>query len=126
MTDHNTDRSIGVYCTDTSIGTVGIINEMLLYSNTGEIEFLPALPSKWRKGAINGLMARTNARVTRLEWDLDKGEVTASIESYKDQSIRIGCRAGKGCFKISKGTAHQNGEKIAFCKGEEIIITFPV
>src|SRR5690554_4409647 len=47
MTDHNTDRSIGVYCTDTSLGMVGVINETLLYSNTGEIELLPALPSKW-------------------------------------------------------------------------------
>jgi len=122
MTDHNTDRSFGVYCTDTSFGTVGVINEMLLYSNTGEIELLPALPAKWGKGSINGLMARTNAQVTRLEWDLDEGKVTASIRSYSTQLIRIGCRVGKGSFVTSNGAAHANGDEIEFKTGEEICI----
>jgi hypothetical protein len=62
---YNTDRSAGVFCTHISIGTVGIINEMLLYSDIGEIELLPALPRKWVKGFINGLMSRTNAFSTR-------------------------------------------------------------
>ena len=123
MTDHNTDRSIGVYCTDTSIGTVGIINEMLLFSNTGEIELLPALPSKWKKGSINGLMARTNAQITKLEWDVDEGKVVASIHSYLAQSIKIGCGVGKGNFKTSDGVIYTNGNEIEFEMDEEITIT---
>lgn len=123
MTDHNTDRSIGVYCTDTSIGTVGIINEMLVYSNTGEIELLPALPLKWRKGSINGLMARTNAQITKLEWDIDKGKVYASIHSYCKQAIKIGCQEGKGMFKTSSGAICKNGDIIQFKENEEITIT---
>ena len=50
MTDHNTDRRADTYCTDTGFGIVGIINEALLYSNTGEIELLPALPVQWKCG----------------------------------------------------------------------------
>lgn len=123
MTDHNTDRSVGVYCTDTSIGTVGIINEMLLYSNTGEIELLPALPIKWQKGAINGLMARTNAQVTKLEWDKEKGKVFASIRSYSTQSIKLGCRIGKGSFETSKGEIYDNYAEVRFEKDEEITVT---
>jgi alpha-L-fucosidase 2 len=124
MTDHNTDRSIGVYCTDTLIGTVGIINEMLLYSNTGEIELLPALPTKWKKGSINGLMARTNAQVTKLEWNLDEGMVLASIHSYKAQTIKILCRFGQGSFTTSKGETFTNGASLKFEKGEKISISF--
>lgn len=48
MTDHNTDRRADTYCTDTGFGIVGIINEALLYSNTGEIELLPAAPVQWK------------------------------------------------------------------------------
>lgn len=44
MADHYTHGGWGVFCTDTTIGTIGIIDEMLLYSNTGVIEALPALP----------------------------------------------------------------------------------
>lgn len=123
MTDHNTDRSHGVYCTDSLMGTVGIINEMLLFSNTGEIELLPALPSKWRHGSINGLMARTNAQITKLEWNLDEGKVVASIHSYSSQSIKIGCRVGKNTFKTSNGVIYTNGDEIDFKMDEEITIT---
>lgn len=124
MTDHNIDRSIGVYCTDTSIGTVGVINEMLLYSNTGEIELLPALPSKWTKGSINGLMARTNAQVTKLEWNLEEGNITASIRSDKEQLIKLFCLVGKETFTTSDGKVYHNGDIIKFHKNEEITVVF--
>lgn len=91
-TDHDTDRCRSVYCTDTGIGIVGVINEMLVYSNTGEIELLPALPKQWTKGSIRGLRARTNAELTRLEWDLEAGYVLAEIRSDQDQTLRISCR----------------------------------
>ena len=122
MTDHNTDRSAGVYCTDTSLGTVGIINEMLLYSNTGEVEFLPALPSKWKIGSISGIMARTNAQVTKLKWDLEKGIIQAAILSYAEQTIRIGFGIGKGAFQTMNGAVYNSGDGVKFGKDEEINI----
>jgi len=122
MTDHNTDRGAGVFCTDTSIGIVGVINEMLLYSNTGEIEILPALPKKWRKGSVRGLMARTRAKLTNLEWNLDEGTITASIYSYSDQEIKISCPVGSGYFITSSGERYANNSVIKFKKGEEINI----
>ncbi len=121
MTDHNTDRSKGVFCTDTSIGVVGVINEMLLYSDTGEIELFPALPQEWTKGSIRGLMARTNAQLTNLEWNVDEGIALASLRSYSDQRIKISCRIGKGYFSTS-GETYQNGTVIEFKANEEINI----
>ena len=121
MTDHNTDRSIGVYCTDTSIGLVGIVNEMLVYSNTGIISLLPALPSEWKQGSIDGLMARTNARVSKLEWDLDAGKITASILSFKAQKIRVVCLNGRGRVE---GDLPMPDGTIEFAENEEIAVAF--
>ena len=41
--------------------------EMLLYSRPGVIEVLPALPPTLLKGSINGMLARTFARVDNLK-----------------------------------------------------------
>jgi alpha-L-fucosidase 2 len=124
MTDHNTDRSSGVFCTDTCIGMVGMIDEMLLYSNTGIVEFLPALPRQWAKGAINGLMARTNAKVTGLQWDLAAGKASASVLSFKEQILRISFGLGCGKIRTSKGVVAPNGAEFRFSKDEEIMLEY--
>lgn len=92
MTDHYTHGGWGVFCTDTSIGTVGVIDEMLLYSNAGTIEALPALPDEWNEGSVKGLRARTMAEVD-LEWTAE--EVKIAVTSDKAQEIRIGVRGGE-------------------------------
>ncbi len=81
MTDHDTNRRNHCYCTDTSYGVVGIVHESLLYSNTGEIELLPAVPQDWKTGAIDGLMARTQVEVKTLTWDLQAGRSQATLRS---------------------------------------------
>lgn len=88
MTDHNTNRGSDTYCTDTELGLVGIVNESLLYSDSGEIEILPALPEEWSKGEIKGLSARTNATVS-VKWE--NGKATAEISSAIDQTISVAC-----------------------------------
>ncbi len=86
MTDHNTDRLSSVYCTDTSFGLVGIINEMLVYSSKGIIELLPALPVQWKCGKIKGIMSRTRASVD-IEWNCER--TVATITSFEEQEIKI-------------------------------------
>ena len=92
MTDHYTHGGWGVFCTDTSIGTVGIIDETLLYSNAGVIEALPALPSEWSEGSISGLRARTNAEVS-LSWNAES--VTVTVTSDEAQTINVGVCGGE-------------------------------
>jgi len=91
MTDHYTHGGWGVFCTDTSIGTVGVIDEMLLYSNSGVIEALPALPDEWSEGSIKGLRARTNAAVD-IGWTSEAVKIT--VTSDEKQTIDISVYGG--------------------------------
>ena len=127
MTDHNTNRAKDVYCTDTILGLVGVINEMLLYSNDRELELLPALAPSWKCGEIKGLMARSRACVESLKWQLSdngkSGTVTAIIVSDVAQELTIHCPIVEGDLKTSKGIV-KNGNSITFEKGERIVVTF--
>ena len=61
---------------DGSLGVTAGINEMLIQSHEGVIEFLPALPAAWSEGKFNGVCARgafeinfawTNNKITQAE-----------------------------------------------------------
>lgn len=86
MTDHDTNRRNDTYCTDTLLGTIAVIHEMLVFSNTGEIELLPALPSDWKCGSINGIVTRSRAIVKSLVWDVTQKTVDAEITSFEDEN----------------------------------------
>ena len=108
MTDHYTHNSWGVFCTDTAIGTVSVLDEMLLYSNAGVIQALPALPEEWKEGGVTGLRARTNAQVD-LHWTAETATVT--ITSDKAQTINVGVYGGEA-------------QTVPFAAGETKTFTF--
>jgi alpha-L-fucosidase 2 len=76
-------------------GTAGI-TEMLLQSQAGEVELLPALPSEWNTGHIYGIMARGGFRVD-MDWEngiLKKAVITSKLGnplklSYKGKTIEL-------------------------------------
>lgn len=110
MTDHNTNRGSDTYCTDTELGMIGIINESILCSDDGKIDVLPALPSQWTEGAMNGLMARTRAKVS-IEWK--DGNASVTIVSPIDQTVTVSC-AGK------------NAQEVELKANEEITLNFSI
>lgn len=89
FTDHNTNRAKGVACTDTLYGIVGIINEMLIYSDRHTIELLPALSDKLSTGKVTGLMTRAGVRIDVLEWEVTKQHIKVHMTAIRDTSFKL-------------------------------------
>ncbi|MBW5445191.1 hypothetical protein GE107_03825 [Cohnella sp. CFH 77786] len=112
MTDHDTNGRCDTYCTDTLFGTVGAVNEALLFSNTGEIEVLPALPSEWTSGSIHGLMARTQVEVAALSWDLLSKAVSVTLISIappNEIKLKLGIPWMKATVNGKEATVLEEG-----------------
>lgn len=56
---------------DGNFGATAGITEMLLQSQTNEIQLLPALPEAWKVGYIHGIMARGGFEVD-IDWEAGK------------------------------------------------------
>jgi len=87
---------------DGSLGITGSMSEMLIQSHAGEIELLPALPTAWTTGRVQGLRARSGFTVDAA-WK-DGKLVDAHIRADRDGActVRYGDRVETQQLKAGK------------------------
>jgi hypothetical protein len=72
---------------DISGGQPAVIIKALADSAPGRIRLLPALPSAWNKGTIEGVLCRGAIVLNRLHWNEDKVEVEMTSEQARDITL---------------------------------------
>ena len=86
---------------DANFGMAAAIGEMLLQSQAGKIELLPALPDAWKNGKVSGLCARGGFQVD-ITWQNGK-LLSAAVHSVTDAPCSVSYGDKTVDFKIQKG-----------------------
>lgn len=71
---------------EANMGFTSVILEMLAFSAPGIIKILPALPDKWEKGEIKGMLCR-GAIILDLQWDFSQNEINIALCSKVRQKL---------------------------------------
>jgi len=87
---------------DATMGMTAAISEMLVQSNNGVIDLLPALPHDWSEGEFKGVCT-TGAFAVDLKW-LENKLVSARILSKQGNLCRV--------IAVGKFVITQNGKKV--------------
>jgi hypothetical protein len=76
---------------------------MLVSSELGRIQLLPALPAAWPSGRIEGVLCRGAIEIQRLQWDGKRIELT--LRSAKPQKVVLELPAEISQLSITSGAA---------------------
>lgn len=83
---------------DISGGQPAVMIKMLVYSEPGRIDLLPACPRAWDRGALEGALCRGQIELKRLAWK--PGAIDVTLRSPRDQAVEL-----RAPFEIDPATA---------------------
>ena len=111
---------------DGNFGGTSGMTEMLLQNHLGEIAILPALPSIWPTGSIEGIRARRGVEID-LVWK-DGKAVSATLTAKLDGIHRVRAPKGQQIAKIEQGgkttAVGKDLAEVAVKKGDTAQILF--
>ena len=93
----------GAFNMDISGGLPAVVLKMLLDSAPGEVKLLPALPTQWPTGTLEGALCRGQIQVETLQWW--PGRIRVALRSGKDQAITLAAPAKIQRIAIAAGSA---------------------
>jgi hypothetical protein len=111
---------------DVSGGMPAVIISMLVGSQPGKIQLLPALPAAWASGGIQGILCRGQVEIKNLQWS--ENSLTVSMFSEKKQMITLNLPSPIKDISILKGktslqkSGEQNSRNIFLPAGSEITL----
>ena len=86
---------------DISGGMPAVLIKMLVASEPGKIQLLPAVPAQWPSGTIEGVLCRGQIEVKRLQWDEDR--ILLSLMSAKKQPVVLEAPSEIRDISVKKG-----------------------
>lgn len=98
LLDTHPDGAGSIFEIDGNFGTTAAIAEMLLQSHDKEISLLPALPTAWREGSVQGLRARGGLEIG-LAWAQNE-LTTAEVFALRDGSHSLRVPTGRKLAKV--------------------------
>jgi alpha-L-fucosidase 2 len=111
---------------DGNFGGTSGMTEMLLQNHLGEIAILPALPSAWPTGGIEGIRARGGVEVD-IQWK-DGEAVSVSLTAKLDGTHQLRAPKGQQIAKIERGgkttAVGKDLAEVAVKKGETVRVLF--
>ena len=94
-------------------GTAGLA-EMLLQSQNGTVQILPALPAAWPEGEIKGLKARGNFEVS-IRWR-DGGAEKITVKSLSGAPLNLAYRGNSNFMETKKGMVYKFDSNLKWIK----------
>jgi hypothetical protein len=111
---------------DISGGQPAVIIKMLMASEPGKLKLLPALPTQWPEGAIEGILCRGQIELKRLQWSPEK--ITVEMVSGKKQKIElalpaeiVGIEVVSGKASVKKGSG-KDSRKVSLPANEAVTL----
>ena len=125
----NNYQAYPIFQIDGNFGLTAGINEMLIQSQLGYIEFLPTLPAEWNNGHVDGMVARGNFEI---DMDWSNGKADKFVINSRIGGTFIGEYENLACYTVLDSNGNPvsvkllNKDKISFetKAGESYTIDF--